>query len=242
MGFRILTTLSGITIFTVFFSSCLIMHQSSKYAFNDGIYQTKRFSKNEVYVLKIDDDTIAVFPVLEFKDSTAILIKKRQNYYTLEKKLKDNISTRTFYKPSFDADVMTIPLKYRPPAGDLPNQLTTNFNGALFAGYRIDAYRLNYKRTPLNRYKQNVKHMGYSAGLYLGIGNTSIDQWSLNNPNTTLQYEGMILITGIAANMAIENLTIGISIGTDHLLDQYHTEWIYEGKPCAGFTIGLNLK
>jgi len=136
---------------------------------------------------------------------------------------------------------MTIPLKYRPAEYSLPNQLTTNFNGAVFAGYRIDDYKVNYKRTPLNIYKQTVKHIGYSAGLFAGIGNTLVDEYSLKTPNINIQYEGMILITGVAVNAAIEKFTVGIALGTDYLLDKYHDAWIYEGRPCVGFTLGLDL-
>lgn len=228
-------------ILTTSFSSCLILHSSSKHSFADGIYHSKMFSHDEVYVLKIDDDTISVFPVIEFKDSTAILTKQRTNYTSLQRKFKDNKVSHSFYKPSFDVDVMTIPLKYRPAAAELPGQLTTNFNGAFYGGYRIDAYKVNYRRTPLNIYKQNVKHFGYSAGLYAGIGSTLVDGYSLGNPNINIQYEGVTLLTGVAANIAVQNLTIGISFGEDHLLDKYRTEWIYEGKPCVGFTVGLNL-
>ena len=223
------------------FSNCTLFHESSKYSFNDGIYQTKRFAHDEVYLLKVDEDTIAVFPVLEFKDSTAILTKQRVNYTSMQKKFKDNKEMHNFYKPSFDLDVMTIPLKYRPAEYTLPNQLTTNFNGAIFGGYRIDDYKVNYKRTPLNTYKQSVKHIGYSAGLYAGIGNTPIDEWALKTP-VNIQYEGMLIIVGIAANMAVERFTLGVAFGTDYLQDSYRNQWIYEGKPCIGFTVGLDIK
>lgn len=221
--------------------SCRLLHENSKYDFNDGIYQTKRFSHDRVYVLRLDDDTISVFPVLQFKDSTAILTKQRVNYTPIQKKFKDNKVSHTFYKPSFDLDVITIPLKFRPATYILPNQLNTNFNGAAFCGYRIDAYKVNYKRTPLNVYKQKVKHIGYSAGLFAGIGNTLVDDNTLNIAGTDLLYEGMILITGVAANVAVESITFGISLGTDYLLDQYSSNWIYQGKPCIGFTVGLDL-
>ena len=230
-----------IILISVYFSSCTVLQENSKYNFNDGIYKTRRFSHNQVYVLKIDDDTLAVFPVLQFKDSTAILTKQRVNYTSTQKKFKDNKVSHSFYRPSFDVDAMTIPFKYRPAEYILPNQLTTNFNGALFGGYRIDAYKVNYKRTPLNVYKQKVKHVGYSGGVFAGIGNTFVDEWSLKKPNINIQYEGMILITGLAANVAIEKLTVGVSLGPDFLLDKYHTQWIYEGKPCVGFIIGLDI-
>ncbi len=241
MKFNILKHFLAFTCLILLFSSCTVLQENSKHKFNDGIYQTKRFSHNKVYVLKVDEDTIAVFPVLEFKDSTAILTKQRVNYSSLQKKFKDNKVSHNFYRPSFDIDVMTIPLKYRPAEYSLPNQLTTNFNGAVFAGYRIDDYKVNYKRTPLNIYKQTVKHIGYSAGLFAGIGNTLVDEYSLKTPNINIQYEGMILITGVAVNAAIEKFTVGIALGTDYLLDKYHDAWIYEGRPCVGFTLGLDL-
>ena len=224
------------------FSSCLIMGKSSaKYTFSDGIYRTRRFGGNEVYVLKVDDDTISVFKVQEFKDSTAILTNQRVNYTSRQRKFKDNKIEHTFYKPSFDLDAMTIAMKYRPEVNGVPNQLTTNFSGAVFAGYRIDAYHLNYKRTPLNIYKQSVKHMGYSVGLYAGLGSSLIDGTTLNDPSSSIQYEGVLLITGVALTTAIENLTFGVSLGTDHLLDKYSSQWIYEGQPYLGFTLGLNI-
>ena len=241
MILRFLTTVFIIILLTISLSSCYILHQGSKYGFNDGIYQTKIFTKNEVYVLAVTEDTIAVFPVLEFKDSTAVLTKQRVNYTSLQRKFKDNKVSHTFYKPSFDLDVMTVPVKYRFPIDGLPNQLTTNFNGALFGGYRIDAYKINYKRTPLNTYKQKVKHIGYSAGLYAGIGSTLVDATTLDDPGIYTTYEGVIFIAGICANMAVENLTVGISLGEDHLLDQNRNKWIYEGRPCIGFTLGLNI-
>lgn len=241
MIFRFFSLVYFIILLTISLSSCYILHEGSKYGFNDGIYQTKVFTKNEVYVLNVAEDTIAVFPVLEFKDSTAILTKQRINYTSLQRKFKDNKVSHSFYKPTFDLDVMTIPVKYRFPIDGLPNQLTTNFNGALFGGYRVDAYKVNYKRTPLNTYKQKVKHIGYSAGLFAGIGNTLINATTLNDPNNYTEYEGVLLITGICANMAIENLTVGISLGADHLLDQNRNLWIYEGQPCIGFTLGLNI-
>jgi hypothetical protein len=133
-------------------------------------------------------------------------------------------------------------MKYRPAIEGIPNQLTTSFNGAVFGGYRIDAYKLKYKRTPLNNYKQHVTHLGYSGGLYGGVGNTSINGSTLGVPNTPLLYDGVVVIIGISANMAIDNMTFGLAFGTDYLMDSYHNEWIYEGKPTLGFTIGLNVK
>lgn len=225
---------------TLLFSSCSILKQSAKYDFNDGIYYTDLLARKPVYVYKIDEDTIATFPVIQFPDSTAILTKQRSVYANKQKKFKDSLTRHTFYKPSFDVDVTTIPLKYRPSADGYPNQLTTNFNGAIFLGYRIDQYTLNYKRTPLNIYKQDIKHFGYSAGFFAGIGSTEIYDWEVKYI-TPLEYQGVTLITGIAGNVAMQNVNFGISLGVDHLLDEYHKYWVYQGKPCIGFTLGVNL-
>jgi len=241
MTFRIIIFASILVLFSIFMSSCSLLQEGSKYGFNDGIYRTSMLKKTEVYVLRIDDDTIAVFPVLEFKDSTAVLTKQRVNYTSLQRKFKDNKISHTFYKPSFDLDVLTIPVNYRPYSGIVPNQITANFNGALFGGYRVDAYKVNYKRTPLNVYKQKVKHLGFSAGLFAGIGNTLIDGTTLNELNDDIEYEGVIFISGISANVAVEKLTVGFSFGPNYLLDENKNQWVYEGKPCIGFTLGLNI-
>lgn len=228
-----------------FLSSCSSLYNTSKYEFKDGEYYTSIFSKkkSKVYVQKVDEDTIVVYPVLEFKDSTAVQLKQKTTYTSLQKKFKDGKTTHTFYKPSFDMDVMTIPLLYRPAVpGGVPNQLITNFNGAFFAGYRTDAYKVEYTRTPFNNYKQDVKHYGISGGVFLGLGSTTVDQYVLKNVYVgNLEYEGMTVTTGIGATVAVENLNFGVSVGLGFLQDKYHTDWVYEGKAFIGLTLGLNL-
>ena len=237
----ILRLIAASALMTTIFSSCSVLKQSSKYNFNDGTYKTKKFSADEVYVMRVDEDTLAVFPIKEYKDSTAIMVKQRVDYCSAQRKLKDNKTSCTFYKPSFDVDVMTMPLKYRPATAVIPNQLTTNFNGAFYGGYRIDAYDVKYKRTPLNNWKQNIKHMGYSAGLFLGLGSSMIDATTLDDPSYPHQYEGALLLCGVAVNIAVENLNFGVCFGPDYLLDKNHNDWIYQGKPTVGLTFGLNI-
>lgn len=222
-------------------ASCRLVKESSKHNFNDGIYHTGLLSKNEVYVYNIDDDTISVSPVLEFPDSTAVLTKQRTLYTSTQKKFKDNKADHTFYKPSLDIDLMTLPLIYRPTIYGFPNQLTYNFNGAAFVGYRVDAYHLDYKRTPFNVYKQTIKHFGYSAGGFAGFGSTLINGWVSKNNAIDVEYEGVTFNTGIAFNAATENFTFGIAVGTGFLLDKYHQYWIYQGEPFVGFTVGFNI-
>ncbi len=241
MRFPPFIVLIVLVFLTSVFSGCSVLRESSKYNFNDGAYRYKKFSNDKVYVMRVDEDTIVVFPIMQFKDSSAIAVKKRIYYTSAQKKLRDNKPSVTFYRPSFDIDAMTMPFKYRPAVSDVPNQLATNFNGAFYGGYRIDAYNLRYKQTPLNSYKQNIRHSGYSAGFYAGVGSTLIDATSLADPGYALQYEGVLLLVGVATNFAVENLSFGVSFGPDFLLDKNSNNWIYQGKPSIGFTVGLNI-
>ena len=225
---------------TCMLCSCQLLKENSKNGFNDGIYKKTRLGKKKVYVLNIGEDTITVIPIIELKDSTILLTKQRVNYTEEQNRVKDNKLVHKYYRPSFDFDLMTITMKYRQATNNIPNQMNTNLNGALYGGYRIDEFKLKYKRTPLNSYKQTVTHIGYSVGLYAGIGSTLVYSSTLTQP-VAIDYEGVILLTGIAANLALERLTFGMSFGTDRLLDKYNDNWIYEARPYWGFVVGLNI-
>lgn len=235
-------TLSVICVLSVMWlSGCTVLRETSKYGFNDGIYHTGRFSSSKVYVQHTGGDTIATFPVKKMNDGSNVRAGNIVNFTSVKENGKYGSVSTTFYRPSFDLDIMTMPFKYRPSVNGFPNQLNNNFNGALYSGYRIDAYQLSYRQTPLNVYKQNITHTGYSAGLFLGLGNTAVNSSTLNDPAYTIQYDGVLLLTGAAVNVAVGNLTLGICIGTDHLLDNNRDKWIYQGKLCASLAVGLNL-
>lgn len=241
MIFRHFIAFFSLPLCCILFAGCFVLKQNAKYNFNDGIYSKNKFGGDNVYVLHIDEDTIAVFGVKEYPDSTAILVKDRVTYTTMQKRLKDNKVEHVFYKPSFDVDIITIPLKFRPATYDIPNQLISSINGAVFLGYRIDEYKLSYRRTPLNKYKQTTKHLGYNIGLYAGLGSTLITSWVVRDSLLGYEYEGVALASGISTNIALDKLTFGLSFGFDYLLDRNHSVWIYQGKPCLGLTLGLDL-
>lgn len=48
-------------------------------------------------------------------------------------------------------DFLTIPLKYRTHRNGVPAQLNTNLSGALYGGYRIDRYVLDYQENPVGK-------------------------------------------------------------------------------------------
>jgi hypothetical protein len=142
-------------------------------------------------------------------------------------------------RQSFDVDVMTVPFKFRPATQNLPSQLTVDFNGSLFLGYRLDRFRLVYIQTPAGVVKK-VRHRAITFGAFGGLGTTSITPWTTNN-GTSDEYSGFILNRGISLMGGVNNLTVGLGIGWDYLTDRDKDVWIYQNKPWYGLTLSLNL-
>ena len=64
---------------------------------------------------------------------------------------------------------------------------------------------------------------------------------STTNNAFSTEYDGLVLQKGIAGIVAINKLTIGISVGLDNLLGKNNKTWIYENKPWFGLMLGLNI-
>jgi len=142
-------------------------------------------------------------------------------------------------KPSFDIDVLVIVFKYRPELPSLPSQLTTDFNGNVFFGYRNDWFTLHEKKTPLG-VRRRISQKSISVGVFGGLGTTFISPWTTNN-QTTDEYSGFILTKGISAMLGVRSLTVGLGIGWDNLVDRDKDIWIYQYTPWYGLTLSLNL-
>ena len=157
---------------------------------------------------------------------------------------KDTVSMipsngQLLFQRSFDIDVMTVPFKYRPATQNLPRQLTVDFNGSLFFGYRVDQYKLVFKRTPAGMVKK-VRHRAITLGAFGGIGTTPVTPWTTNS-GTTDEYTGFIFNRGISLMGGVNNLTVGVGLGWDYLTDRDKESWIYQNKPWYGLTVSLNL-
>lgn len=228
-----------ILISCILFSSCSILQNTSKKIFNNGFYvQHINHKKQKVYI-DIVEDTIRIHQtkILNHKriiDTAAVICFFQKVIKT------DHIQTTSFNKASFDIDFFTIPLKYRPNQNDVPTQLNATLNGAMYFGYRIDKYVLNYFTNPLGKSDRNINHFGFSLGAFTGFGNTFM---SPTNTNYILQqeYDGIVWSKGIAGIFALNSFTIGLAFGFDNLLDKNHKIWIYEKKPWVGLAFGLNL-
>lgn len=150
-----------------------------------------------------------------------------------------NHTNQKFQKRSFDLDVLLITFKIRPSTSNFPRQLTTDFNGNIFLGYRSDRYKSHYFKTPLGTVKK-FRHRALSIGTFGGIGATSITPWTTNY-RTTDEYNGLILSRGLAAMFGVNKITVGLGIGWDYLTDRDKNIWIYQNKTWYGLTLSLNL-
>ena len=212
------------------FCSCATLQNNAKYELADGAYKLKIDGKKYNCYIENNHDSLTLYS-LPSKIAT-----------NLPNQLLVNIPTKhRLIKPSLDIDILTALFKVRPAAKNiLPTQLNANFNGNIYIGYRRDIYQIHYKKNPLSIYQQQINHFGFSAGMFLGLGNTAMNPSTTNN-NIANEYDGLVLQKGIAGILAVNKLTIGVSIGYDNLLDQNKKFWIYENKPWFGLMLGLNL-
>lgn len=174
-----------------------------------------------------DGDSIKVYPSVNRQ--TVDTVKSITVLFPPHQKPSE-FSSYAFKAQTFDLDVLTILFKYKPPVKDFPNQLNTNFNGALYAGYRTDIYKLSYKQTPLHTQNRNIAHYGYSIGGFAGLGTARIDEYvTLNRIN--YEYDGVVFTSGCAAVFGFNKLNLGLNAGFDYLLDKNRHVWVNQTKP-----------
>jgi hypothetical protein len=202
--------------------SCTTTSVLPKYELGSNYYTFRQSGgkPQEVFV-EVGEDTVQVIPV----DSGRLVINPA----------KDKLFTR----PSFDVDIMVTLFKYRPAAGNLPRQLTTDFGGNIFLGYRLDRFRVHHFRTPAGRSKK-IQHKAVTLGAFGGLGSTQVTPWTTNQ-GTTDEYNGLVLSHGIALMFGINKLTVGMGLGRDYLTDRDKDIWIYQNKTWYALTLSINL-
>lgn len=221
--------------------SCGALKQSSKYGFNEGYYKSRLEHKTvkKVYVIP-GDDSIKIYTAKTLRQSFVDTTKSLRIAFPAQDR-PTNFKSYTFRRNTFDVDVLSILLKYRPRVDAVPNQLNTSIlNGALYLGYRTDLYHLRYKRTPFNIYKRGITHYGFSVGVFSGIGATAINE-TVTRGALSIQYDGFVNPSGLALIIGLDKLSFGLMAGEDRLLDKNHRLWIYHKKPWVGLSVGLNL-
>jgi len=222
--------------FIIFCSSCSVIEKSSSHGFGSGYYQLKAENKTvEKVYADISDERITVYQVkenqLDKKEMMTVALLKTDTTYRYPLR---------FIRKSLDIDITSIILKYHPSVFHLPSQLTTDFNAAIYAGWRHDQYRVQNKINPLGRRQNKISNRGYDFGIFTGLGSTQINPFSTRNIVTN-EYNGMIVQFGLAGFLESSIASFGIATGFDHLLSTDRNNWIYNKKPWLGFIIGIAL-
>lgn len=221
--------------FIALFCSCSVAEKASRHGFESGYYkiESSQNQTKDVY-LDISDEEVTVYPKNENGLGNSIS--------TIPLTGSDTLSDYPvkFMKTSIDIDLTSVPLKYRPPVGDLPSQLDVGFNLALYAGWRHDNYYVSKKENPLKKQYNSVVGHGYDFGILTGIGSTTIGPFSTNNAVSN-DYSGMVLQFGVAGFLESNIASFGIAAGYDYLLSPDRDVWIYSGKPWIGLIIGVAL-
>jgi hypothetical protein len=206
-------------------SACRVVEQSSQHGFNSGYYlnASKEPDREKVY-LDISEDTVTVYSIKENN------IDKPQQVIPFTQTGSEVDVAAKFYKSSLDIDVTSILFKYRPTTHDIPSQLSTDLNIALYAGWRQDTYRIVGNTDALGRTCNKVINRGYDFGFLAGTGSTVIGPATTNN-KVNYEYNGMILEIGFAAFIEASFASFGLATGFDHLLNSDRNNWIYNKKP-----------
>lgn len=225
-------------VLILFFSGCFSPGKNTSSFPDNGKYKNLSAGKNPVFV-KFEDTLINIFP-LETKVSgpAGTGVDAVFNFPLTKSSFPE--ARLNLLKPSFDVDIITVPFKYRFPTRGFPDQLNTNFSGAVYAGLRNDIYHFGYKKNSLGEYTRFVSHHGYGFGVFAGLGSTAMNPWvTLGQIN--IEYDGFIFITGAGVVFALHQFNFGVGVGIDHLMDKNRKLWIYRGKPWLGLTAGVNL-
>ncbi|MDQ2864084.1 MAG: hypothetical protein M3R50_10665 [Bacteroidota bacterium] len=184
-------------IFIIWFAAiacgCSVTGSSPKFAFADGYYRSSFNGRNyKKYYVTSGTDSIKVYPgqiSRQLADTTkSITVLFPEHVQPV------NFSKKMFSSQGFDLDVITILFKYRPPVKDYPPQLNTNFNGALYGGFRKDVYTLSYSNTPLHVANRKIVHHGYSFGGFAGLGTARIDEF-VTIRRIDYKYDGALFAT-----------------------------------------------
>jgi hypothetical protein len=227
--------MTNLTPFFVFgliilFSSCKILQPSMTNVLENGDYVLSNTDSNskKVYLNNHNEDLV----ISSYEsDSTELHLSNESNNFL-----------RTIFlnqKNLLDIDLITTPVKFRPVQSMMQPQLNSSLNASIYIGLRNNYNLISYKKG-YNKYQRYISSYGLSYGLFAGLSNTSMNPW-VTNENISKEYDGVVFTKGVSGIIGLNKFTIGLSIGIDNLLDPNKKYWIYEGKPWAGVSFGLNI-
>jgi hypothetical protein len=235
---KIIKLLSLVTLLVSTYG-CVPFDKIYSHDFNSGYFKLKsNGSKPEKIYLNLTEDSLFVYPVIN-KNKSVVLdtIGIRADKISSVSQ-GSSIYQSTFIKTSADVDLSTVIVKYRPAVANVQSQLNSNVNGILYAGFRKDFFRIKSHTSPLRDLNTFIRHTGFDFGFFAGIGITPVNPTVTMN-RTTQEYDGIVFQKGISVFGTFENMSIGIALGFDNLLDNNKNIWIYNQKPWIGIVLGI---
>lgn len=213
-------------------SSCSVMEKSSSHGFESGFYSVKSGDRPPMSVyLHIDEDQIDGYTLADSRPIFRI---------ELSDPAPSGATDWKFQKKSMDIDITSNVFKFRPGLYRQPAQMTTDFNAALYAGWRHDTHIVTYRKNPLDQYRSEIKNRGYDIGIFAGPGIATIDAFSTRNL-AAYDYSALTLQYGIAGFLESSFASFGLSAGFDHLFSPDRKVWIYQNQPWIGFIVGIAI-
>jgi hypothetical protein len=219
-----------------FFTSCSTIEKASMHGFKSGYYKLESDQqKNQKVYVDVTNENIDIYNETDHQPDT-------NSFMTIPLSATNNssFSPLVFRKNSLDIDITSIILKYRPGIYGLPDQMTTDFNAALYAGWRHDSFKIKSRKDPLGKSSYEISNRGYDIGCFAGPGAALISPFSTQQ-KTTDEYNGMVIQAGIAGFIETNIASFGIAVGLDYLLNPDRKIWIYNNQPWYGFIIGIAL-
>lgn len=140
----------------------------------------------------------------------------------------------------FDIDAITIPFKYRFRQGTtLPGGFVSNANVGIYAGWRMDVltHRIMYTQ---NTCLSELTSLAYGFGAFSTVNPVTVNPWNTDY-RLDVEYDGLGVNYGIAAIAAYQQMTVGLLLGFEVLLDENARYWVFHNKPWIGILLGVNL-
>ena len=222
--------------FTTFFSSCSVLEKASSHGFESGNYIMKQAGRKDipVYVQSSEEEK----RVHEITNEGV----QPNLYLIIPQGIQDSICQipATFTKQSLDIDITSVLFKVRPTNSGIPLQLTSDFNAAMYLGWRYDTYNVKSQATLLGQCDYRMINRGFDIGGFVGLGTTPVNPF-FTSDKVNREYSAMILQYGIAAFLESSMASFGISLGADHMVGPDRSHWIYQNRPWLGFIIGIAL-
>ena len=176
--------------------------------------------------------------VEQMSDSTLKFMPLNNHAQAITVNLWD-VKQLKLHRNTFDIDILTVPFKIRPSVRGFPEQLTADFDAALYLGRRRDNYTITNVKTRGNS-KLQLTGAGYGYGGFVGLGSVAMNPYVTRNA-IDYEYDGFVLNGGFAGIYDAKRFNIGLAVGTDFLVDKNRNSWIYHGKPWVGVLFGIDL-